>query len=52
MPLSGVIKSGAGCIIHAGGAGRGSVAGGGELQPTFTSSDITTKLADALLRRP
>ncbi|AKE96472.1 hypothetical protein CSK29544_03525 [Cronobacter sakazakii] len=50
IPFSGVSKSGAGPIIHAGGAGR-SVRGAGcvELQPTLASSNIALKLIDSAL---
>ncbi|CCJ93167.1 hypothetical protein BN131_840 [Cronobacter malonaticus 681] len=50
IPFSGVIKSGAGAIIHAGGAGR-SVrgAGGVKLQPLTASSHIALKLSNIFL---
>lgn len=41
IPLSGVTKSGAGYIIHAGGAGGGLLRTGGvELQPAPANSNI------------
>ncbi|CCJ79553.1 hypothetical protein BN134_257 [Cronobacter dublinensis 1210] len=50
IPFSGVSKSGAGAIIHAGGAGR-SVrgAGGVKLQPLTASSHIALKLSNIFL---
>lgn len=46
--LSGISKSDAGCIIHAGGSGgRLFCTGRVELQPAFTNSNIITKLIDS-----
>lgn len=48
IPLSGVSKSGAGCIIQAGGAGgRLSLTDRVELQPTLASSNIVMQLIDS-----
>ncbi|MCK6840522.1 hypothetical protein L8R23_03820 [Enterobacter roggenkampii] len=49
MPFSGVSKSGAGSIIHAGGSGGVTFAGCVELQPTLASSNIALKLIDSFL---
>ena len=51
IPFSGVSKSGAGCIIHAGGAGR-SIRGtsGVELQPLTASNDIAMQTLNGFFR--
>lgn len=51
IPFSGVSKSGAGSIIHAGGSGGFGhwLAGGVETQPLITSSDITLKFINSSL---
>lgn len=49
IPFSGVSKSGAGCIIHAGGDGGMLSTGRVELQPALARSNITLKLIDSCL---
>ena len=50
IPFSGVSKSGAGCIIQAGGAGGGLLrAGGVELQPALANSNVIMQLIDSRL---
>lgn len=50
IPFSGVSKSGAGSIIHAGGAGRSVLgAAGVKLQPLTTNGNITLKLINIVL---
>ncbi|ORM82266.1 hypothetical protein HA44_07585 [Mixta gaviniae] len=50
IPFSGVIKSGAGCIIQAGGGGRRGGTGCRDAQPLTASSNIPLQAIDSRFR--